>query len=280
MKTFKHVAAAFMLLAGISNVDAGQFQQITSNGQVRVHYPAISPASCDVITLGVGTAMSDNDYDNLSAKLNGYGYIVAVMDHQPGNLTKTDANKYKNLALDVKANMVSWLGAVGVNCGSIAHWIMGGHSAGGQAAHNAVSSNPGLADAMFNIDPFDISGAGNVSVPTLNWGFDTTTCFVTKENAAKAAYQKSTGQRAFVRVKVPYGFNWCGPSPKLYHCSFTDGTCPACTNCAYPPNSFYVDVAASVNKFITAAFYGTWSKANLNFSSSLTKTLFEGTDAP
>jgi hypothetical protein len=269
-----------VLLGDVAHVEAGQFQKVTSNGQVRIHYPASSPASCDVITIGVGTAMSDNDYDNLAGQLNSFGYIVAVMDHQPGNLTKTDATKYKNLANDIKANLLTWLSGSGVSCNSVAHWIMGGHSAGGQAAHNAVSDNPGLADAMFNIDPFDISGAGNISVPTLNWGLDTTTCFVDKNKAAKAAYYKSTGKRAFVRINVPYGFNWCGYSPKYFHCSFTDGTCPACTNCAYPPSSFYTEVATSVNKFINAAFYGTWSKANLSFSSNVPKTIFEGADAP
>jgi hypothetical protein len=281
MKTFKYVAAALMLLAGIGNVDAGQFQKVTGNGQVRIHYPSSSPTACEVIMLGVGTAMSDNDYDNLAGKLNNFGYIVAIMDHQPGSLTKTDATKYKNLANEIKANLLTWLSGTGVSCtNGVAHWIMGGHSAGGQAAQYAVGNNAGLADAIFSIDPFDVSSAPIVSVPALYWGLDTTTCFVDKNKAGKAAYQRSSGQREFVRINVPYGLSVCGYSPKYFHCSFTDGTCPACTNCQYPPSSFYTEVATSVNKFINAAFYGTWSKANLNFSSNVPKTIFEGADAP
>lgn len=281
MKRMKIFSAALTLLMAIGSVHAGQFQKVSSNGQVRVHYPSSSPAACEVIMLGVGTAMSDNDYDKLAGQLNTFGYIVAILDHQPGNLTKTDATKYKNLALEIKANLLTWLNGTGVSCSSVAHWIMGGHSAGGQAAQYAVGNNPGLADAIFSIDPFDVSNAPIVNLPSQHWGLDTTTCFVDKNKAAKAAYQRtSNSKREFVRINVPYGFNWCGYSPKYFHCSFTDGTCPACTNCAYPPSSFYKEVATSVNKFINAAFYGTWSKAALSFSSNVPKTIFEGADAP
>jgi pimeloyl-ACP methyl ester carboxylesterase len=278
MRCFKFYAFMLALLAGISQVNAGYIDKTISSGQTRIIYPSSSPTSCEVIMLGVGTAMSRDSYDNLGAALNAHGYIVAILDHQPGNLTKTDATKFKNLANDIKANLLSWLSGTGVSCSSVAHWIMGGHSAGGQAAQNAVSSTPGLAHAVFHIDPYDISGAGTVSVPSLNWGFDITTCFVDKNKAAKAAYNKSTGQRAMVRVNSPYAFSACGYSPKFYHCSFADGSCPACTSCAFAPASFYTDVATSVKKFITAAFYGTWSKANLNFTSSTPKTYYEGSD--
>ena len=272
---------ALLLLVLTGHAHAGEFNKTLSTGQARIYYPSFSPAACEVIVLGVGTAMANKNYSKLAGKLNNFGYIVAILDHNPNNITKTDAGKYLALAKDVKANLLTWLSGTGLTCSNgIAHWVMGGHSAGGQAAQNAVGNNPGLAQAIFSIDPYDMSSAAVVSVPSLYWGFDTTTCFVEKEKAAKAAYYRSTGKRELVRVNVPNGASVCGYSPKYFHCSFTDGTCPACTNCQYPPSSFYTEVATSVNKFINAAFYGTWSKANLSFPSNVPKTIYEGTDTP
>lgn len=280
-RTLAYFFTALTWLLASSFAQAGSFNKELGSGQARVYYPSFSPSACEAILLGVGTAMKNSDYSKLAGKLNGYGYIVAVLDHQPGSLTKTDASKYLALAKDVKANLLTWLNGTGMTCSNgIAHWIIGGHSAGGQAAQNAVGNNPGLAQAVFSIDPFDVSGAAIVNVPALYWGLDTTTCFVDKNKAAKAAYYRSTGKRELVRINVPYGASVCGYSPKYFHCSFTDGTCPACTNCQYPPSSFYAEVATSVNKFINAAFYGTWSKANLSFSSNVPKTIYEGTDQP
>ena len=249
-----------------------------ASGDVRVHFPDNSPADCDAILIGVGTAMSAFSYDTLSAKLNSYGYITVILDHQPGELTKTDENRYRALAEDVKLNLLDWVSDS--NCTSIEHWVMGGHSAGGQAAQNAVGNNPGLADAVFSIDPYDISGAASVAVPALYWGFDFTTCFVDKEKSAKAAYYKSTAQRAFVKVKRKYSFGPCGFSPKYFHCSFCDGHCPACTNCKTTPQHFFDDVGTSVKKFMDAAFYGNWSKTALSFNSTTPLTLYVDGDQP
>lgn len=269
-----------MLLASIFslNVFAASVDIETSAGDVRVHIPDNSPSECDAILIGVGTAMSAFSYDTLSAKFNSYGYITVILDHQPGELTKTDANRYKALAEEVKLNLLDWVS--NSNCTSIEHWVMGGHSAGGQAAQNAVGNNPGLADAVFSIDPYDISGAASVDVPALYWGFDFTTCFVDKDKAAKAAYYKSTAQRAFVKVKRKYSFGPCGFSPKYFHCSFCDGHCPACTNCQTTPGHFFDDVGSSVKKFIDAAFYGNWSKTALTFGSTTPITLYVDTDQP
>ena len=222
--------------------------------------------------------MSRDSYDNLAAAMSNYGYVVVIMDHQPGSMTKTDATKYKNCVVEVQNNILGWLSGKGIT--SIAHWILGGHSAGGQAAQNAVSSNPWLAEAIFSIDPYNCSNAGSVSVPALYWGFNVTTCFVTKEDAAEAGYYGSMGERAFYRAKKIYSWGPCGYSPKYYHCSFADGSCPACTNCMYTPSTFYTDVAKSVNKFINAAFYGTWSKANVTVSTSTPTELFVDGDQP
>ena len=157
---------------------------------------------------------------------------------------------------------------------------MGGHSAGGQAAQNAIANNAGLADAVFSIDPFDASVAANINVPAMYWGFDVTTCFVDKNKAAKEAYYRSNTLRAFYKVDSVYSWGPCGYSPKYFHCSFCDSHCPACTNCKLTPDYFFDDVGASVNKFITAVFYGTWSKSALSISSTTPLTLYTDSDQP
>lgn len=246
-----------------------------SNGGVRVHLPTTSSASCDVVVLAVGTAMSTSSYDTLSGAITSYGYATVIIDHNVGGLTKTDATAYAALVAEVKANMPTW--AAG-KCGGINHYVLGGHSAGGQAAHYAVAADNSLADALFSIDPYNISSAANINLPYMVWGFNVTTCFVTKADAAQAAYQKSTGKRAFYRVEATYSWGPCGYSPKYFHCSFCDGHCPACTNCQLTPASFFVDVAASVNAFIQSAFYTNWSKAALNISTTTPLTLFVDSD--
>ena len=257
---------------------AAYFDKDIPQGQVRVIYPGSPPSTCEAILIAVGTAMSRADYDNLANALTSYGYIVVIMDHNPGDMVKTDPNKYRNCALAVKANLISWLSGTG--CRAIEHWILGGHSSGGQAAQNAISSDPTLADAVFSLDPYNCSNAGTINIPAMYWGFNVTTCFVTKEDAAQAAYYHSMSWRAFYRVKKVYTFNPCGYAPKFFHCSFCDLHCPGCTNCMYTPSYFYTDIAKSVNKFINAAFYGTWSKSALTISTTTPVELFVDSDSP
>ena len=266
------------ILLVVHYAHASYLDQTTPNGQVRIHYSSTTPASCDAILLGVGTSMSISSYDKLSEELIKYGYVTVIMDHAPGNMVKTDPQKYATLANDVKTNLNSWLNGIG--CNTVTHWLMGGHSAGGQAAQNAISNNLTQADAIFSIDPYNANNAGNVNLPAMYWGFDVTTCFVDKNAAAKAAYLHSQNLRAFYRVAKQYSWGPCGYSPKYFHCSFCDDPCPACTNCVLTPQSFFVDVANSVNKFITALFYGNWSKSALTISATTPLTLFVDSELP
>lgn len=249
-----------------------------SSCSVRVQYPDTVPANPEVFILAVGTAMSRSSYNYLSAQITAKGYVIVNMDHQPGSLTKTDATAFANCAQTVKNNIGAWLAPMGFK--SAKHWIMGGHSAGGQAAQAALSANPALADAIFSIDPYNANNAGNVQGPALYWGFTVTTCFVNVNDAAKAAYYKTATKREFIRVQGIYSFNPCGYAPKYFHCSFCDAHCPACTNCTPTPSSFYVDIGNSVQKFINAAFYGTWSKAALTGTYTTPTDTFVDTDAP
>ena len=268
-----------LCLISAGSVWADYFDKEISTGDIRVFYPGTTASSCDAILFGVGTSMSADSYDKLSNALIEYGYIVVIMDHNPGNMIKTSSSKYSALASDVKSNLVSWLSST--NCTEIDLWVLGGHSAGGQAAQNAISDDSSLADAIFSVDPYDCSETGDIAIPALYWGFNFTSCFVTKSDAAEAAYYSSNGPRVLQRVKRKYTFGPCGFAPKFFHCSVGDGHCLACTNCITTPDYFFTDMANSVNKFIDAAFNGTWSEDNLEIDdATLPVELFVDTDQP
>jgi len=106
------------------------------------------------------------------------------------------------------------------------------------------------------------------------------TCFVAVNDAAKAAYYRTSGKRVEVKVGSVYGFNTRGYSPRYYHCSFTDGSCPACTNCQLPPDSFFTDIANTVQKFVNAAFYTGWTRSALVASTTTPVTFYIDGDQP
>lgn len=247
-------------------------------GDIRIHIPEQTPTECSAILMGVGTAMKSDSYDKLAKQISQYGHLTVILDHAPGNMMKTDALKYTALAESVKEQLLNWI--PDSNCNVIKHWIMGGHSAGGQAAQNAVANNPDLADGIFSIDPYNAKDTDPVHVPALYWGFSSTTCFVEVNDAAKEAYNRSKDKRAFVKVDTQYGWGPCGYSPKYFHCSFCDGHCPACTNCKKTPKHFFKDLAASVDKFISAAFKDNWNKSALQFTATTPFTLYVDSDQP
>jgi hypothetical protein len=244
-------------------------------GDVRVYRPATAPAACEAVLFGVGTGLTTTSYASLGSAINGQGHVFVVMDHAPGDtFDKADAARYAALVEDVKANLLGWLGA-GSPCTGIAHWILGGHSASGQAAHAAVLVDPRLGHAVFSADPYDVSGLGTISLPGLYWGFTATSCFVDVNKAARAAYYRTPSPgRVLHKTNVTMTRAWCGYAPKYHHQSFIDYGADlgslGCNSCVRTPSSFYADVADSLSKFITARFYGTWSKANLRVASGRT----------
>lgn len=116
-----------------------------------------------------------------------------------------------------------------------------------------------------------------VKGPALYIGFSSTTCFVTTTDAAKAAYTRSEpARRALYIVKTQNAFTICGYSPKLFHCSFTDAGCPACTNCRSTPQYFHDDVSKVLNLFIQQAFVlGVSQFAKSTFTALKTETPFD-----
>ena len=161
-------------------------------GNVRLFYPSNTTQTCDLIILGVGTAMMTTDYDNVSSAIADKGYIVAIIDHAVRNPVKTNASAYAGLAKAV-VNMVKNVPPSEQAlspCQSVGNVTMGGHSASGQAAHNAVVARLVSPNAVISFDPFDLSASQNMNIPALYWGFSNTTCTVSVGSAAKAAYNK------------------------------------------------------------------------------------------
>ena len=162
----KMFAAAFIasmvLLSG--SAQATYIDKKTSApGQVRVFYKSPSPANCEAFILGVGTAMSRDSYDNLANPHDSYGYVVVIMDHQPGSMTKTDAGKFRNCTIEVQNNILGWLSGTGGT--GIAHWIPAVTPQAARQRRHAVGGDLNLADAMFSIDPYNIEGASRIALP-------------------------------------------------------------------------------------------------------------------
>lgn len=278
LKSIKIILIGFFLTGFANQLFAQSLDKSLPEGNIRIHIPNQQESTCSAILLGVGTAMSVNGYDKLSNAINQHGHLVVILDHAPGKLVKTDPDRYAALATRVKDDLLSWIDDS--TCNAVDHWIMGGHSAGGQAAQNAVANNSGLADGIFSIDPYNGKNTERVSVPAMYWGFNKTTCFVTANDAAKETYQRSDDRRAFYRVNTTYSWGPCGYSPKYFHCSFCDGHCPACTNCKTTPDHFFIDVANSVDRFIEHGFSSSWNKANMTFNSTTPYDLFIDHEQP
>lgn len=261
-----------------STATAAMVDKSTNGVRVRLRGELPLARTTDVVLLAVGTSMRTSDYDKLATEIANRGYIVAIMDHNPGNMIKTSAARYSDGVQWIQDNMVNWVRGSG--CEEIGLWIVGGHSAGGQAAQEALSDNPQLADAIFSIDPYNCNDVGEVDVPAMYWGIDATSCFVGKDDAAKAGFYKSQFVRAFYQVNTRFGWSWCGYSPEYFHCSFADDHCPGCTNCKTTPASFFVDVAESVDNYITALVNRDWSKQNLQISGPTPHRLYIDNDRP
>ena len=118
MKRSTHFSTVLAIVCSLfftflGSAQATYFDKNLGTGQVRVFYKSPSPANCEAFILGVGTAMSRDSYDNLANALTSYGYVVVIMDHQPGSMTKTDAGKFRNCTIEVQNNILGWLSGTG-----------------------------------------------------------------------------------------------------------------------------------------------------------------------
>jgi len=216
--------------------DNDQFNT-TTVGQIRYHYCNYNSNSddlntnndtntttssdnycTDVVLMGVGTAMSVEDYNKISTVIverlsqsqspaTG-GIVFIVSDHNPGRIVKTSFTQYATLYNEVQHQLHDLIPVCGNNnTTTTRNFYIGGHSASGQAALVAATRQNELnevPDGFIGWDPYDISdktilmdedsNTPNVPFPfpTLDWGFTKTTCFVPIEKAAAGAYRFSS----------------------------------------------------------------------------------------
>ena len=212
-----------------------------------------APACTDIMVLGVGTAMSVDDYEALSQQMvetAAPGLVVIVSDPNPGRLVKTSAAKYVRLFETIRHRVGDWIPSCREEEDTThpqptehnRKFYSAGHSASGQAALVAAqqtmySSTTLTPDGFVGLDPYDISTKtmlANVpiSMPTLAWGFSTTTCLVGVNKAAKGAYDYSSVSMGRVLYQVDNTNDESGAvvvdhgsTEMLEHCVFADDGC-------------------------------------------------------
>lgn len=221
-------------------------------GHISFHYDDAVESQCDTVAIvGVGTAMGATAYQSLSTDIvTGSSLVFIMMDFNPGGMVKLSARKYTKLANAVAEQITSLVPACKT---SPKHgFIVGGHSAGGQAAMQALPSliptvNP---IGFLGLDPFNAKKGGTITIPAMYWGFAKTTCFVTAKNAAAFAYNHTTNKdRVFFQV--------ANTRQKITHCIFTDN---GCGGLACPSKKDYswvrTAVGDTVRRFVAAVVHG------------------------
>jgi hypothetical protein len=204
----------------------------------------------DRIMMGVGTAMSVDDYDKLATEIVRDSSIVFIMtDPHPRNptifpgiespdpLKNCHEKDFAQLALLIVTTLSNLIHVCrGTN--SKPRVFVGGHSASGQSAigalnymyeqqlypHGFIGLDPDSSftpwDIPLRVCPFNFTGLGKLPV-TLNIGFERKTCWVDPPESAALVYSNSKStSRVLIKIKNP-------ESSSINHCSFTDNNCPA-----------------------------------------------------
>ena len=190
-------------------------------GQFKYFYDGMipKPNSCDhVLFLGVGTAMTINDYDGLAKKLvEAYPLTVIVTDHVPGFFVKSFAGKFSNFYNKMVPNIQSLVPSCTDKENPMI--FVSGHSGSGQAIINALDTLDPKPVGFVGLDPYKINANRmQITIPALEWGFRKTSCLVRINRAAKLAYKVSEmTKKIFYRVD--------NVSQRIAHCVFTDNGC-------------------------------------------------------
>lgn len=229
-----------------------------SLGLIRSHYDAsFEETQCSALLfVGVGTSMSVRDYDKLSTRIAmGSSIVVVIMDHNEHSIQKTSPQEYANLLNAINRQKATLIPAC-VNGEQLL--LAGGHSSSGEAAIKAIML--GLVDfgpnGWVGLDPYDVSPKtiGNkdfrMELPSINWGFAKTTCFVSTRKAAKAAYELSNEN-----ARVLYEINNKDKDCKITHCVFSDHGCGITPlSCSTSDENDWVltSVARSIHVFVNA----------------------------
>mmetsp|Transcript_11469 Transcript_11469/g.21449 ORF Transcript_11469/g.21449 Transcript_11469/m.21449 type:complete len:316 (-) Transcript_11469:2313-3260(-) len=245
------------------NSRADSISTIVSNredireGLFRYFYDNAVPNPCKtVLFLGVGTAMSVDDYDNLSTLIvDGNEIMAVVIDHNPKWFVKLSWRKFASLYNTIVSSLHQIIPVCEGKRNDLI--LLGAHSASGQAAVEALPNLTRTPDGFIGLDPYKITTTSthhedatmqvDESIPTLNWGFARTTCGVNIDQAAKALYRMTNRKhRVFFRVNNTENSTNHG----VAHCIFTDKGCGIICGTKGKGDWILLAVAHSIHLFV------------------------------
>jgi len=249
------ILCSFICSAFASNSTIVSYTGAIREGAFRYHYDESVPNACDtVLFIGVGTAMSVNDYDQISSLIvTGKPIVTIISDHDPRWFVKLSSKKFASFYNEMTGSLQSLVPACK---GKDPMILVGAHSASGQASIEALPNLKRKPDGYVGLDPFKINERKmkiDKSIPTLEWGFAKTTCAVKIGQAAKPAYKiSSKNHRVFYRVD--------NISEAIAHCVFTDKGCGFV--CGMKSQGSWVRdaVAKSIHAFVSAIESGDFQK--------------------
>jgi hypothetical protein len=196
----------------------------------------------DYYVLGVGTSMRVYNYTKVLDYTMKYDFTTIILDHNAGfpGVVKLDYHDYGEAIQIIKSTI-----------GTYKKFVVGGHSASGQACYNSVLYNvSGEVTGILSYDPFSSKKInGTVDVPVLYMGFEKETCLVNKNHSAFGFYNLYPNGallsyvEKYAECDKVYGTYY-------YHCQITDRGCGiTCeTSCVY--ESVHSDFAQIVNSFL------------------------------
>jgi hypothetical protein len=239
-----------------------------NRAMVRIHHSLnnSTAAVCrkNIVLLGVGTAMSTGQYDRLSHAMvrassntsttDENSLVVVVLDPTPYDPVKLSQRAYANAVhqLITMKELERLMTDDDVQFCDDLTLIVGGHSAGGATALNAITNDMFTVPmaGFIGLDPYFVPTTprnGKLPVPSLLWGFVQTTCRVNVDHAAQAAYDLSTDG-----LRVMYRLESSSTTQQYSHCCFTDSGCLWVCPCQIDNRNLLHDIGLAVHQFITA----------------------------
>eukprot|EP00457_Paulinella_chromatophora_P011056 gb/GEZN01011181.1/.p1 GENE.gb/GEZN01011181.1/~~gb/GEZN01011181.1/.p1 ORF type:complete len:317 (+),score=24.12 gb/GEZN01011181.1/:117-1067(+) len=207
-----------------------------TKAKCRVFFPTLAiKSSCVVFVIAVGTGMRSDGYNRLGTKLCESGHVMAVVDPNPGSMVKLDSLRFRNAFEAARQNMDAWmLNATNSSKCPGKNWkyVVGGHSAGGQAAANSLAISTEGVNGFLGLDPYNCKSVTSKAktalqkLPGAVWGLKRTTCAVTSDLAASRCYRDiasgSTMEGLHALFHVDNSALTC---PTYNHCGFSDTGC-------------------------------------------------------
>lgn len=262
---------AFLIYCLFGAASAGSVMSSEKNFETiknvkgRYQYYYDENSECDeLLIINVGTAMSVSSYSNLGKEIaEGTSTIAIIVDNAPNSIVKTSEKSFAKFTNAIVKNISDLIPA----CKTMPKngIFIGGHSAGGQATIIALEKNlldfdvqgyiglapyEVIAEDTWSLKPPFYKEAMSISVPALLWGFSKTSCAVSRDNAAVAAYKISSPEAGRVYYEVQTdNFNTLTGGP---HCSFANSGCAGMCSGGSKYSFIPKEVAHSIGLFAKA----------------------------